>query len=28
VAGYAEGPLDASAAWPKWQKDLFNTGKK
>ena len=28
VAGYAAGPLDASAAWPKWQKDLSNTGKK
>jgi len=28
VAGYAAGPLDASAAWPKWQKNLSNTGKK
>jgi outer membrane protein assembly factor BamB len=28
VAGYADGTLDASAAWPKWQKNLFNTGKK
>jgi outer membrane protein assembly factor BamB len=27
VAGYATGLLDASAAWPKWQKDLSNTGK-
>ena len=28
VAGYAAGPLDTSAPWPKWQKDLWNTGKK
>jgi len=28
VAGYAEGPLDPTAAWPKWQKDLSNTGKR
>jgi outer membrane protein assembly factor BamB len=28
VAGYAAGPLDTSAPWPKWQKDLYNTGKK
>ncbi|MBM3331794.1 PQQ-like beta-propeller repeat protein [candidate division WOR-3 bacterium] len=28
VAGYADGPLDPSAAWPKWQKDLSNTGKR
>jgi outer membrane protein assembly factor BamB len=28
VAGYAAGPLDPSAPWPKWQKDLYNTGKK
>lgn len=28
VAGYAAGPLDTGAPWPKWQKDLLNTGKK
>jgi outer membrane protein assembly factor BamB len=28
VAGYEAGPLDTSAPWPKWQKDLWNTGKK
>ncbi|MBM3314195.1 PQQ-like beta-propeller repeat protein, partial [candidate division WOR-3 bacterium] len=28
VAGYPEGPLDGAAAWPKWQKDHYNTGKK
>ena len=28
VAGYVAGPLDATAAWPKWQKDLSNTGKR
>lgn len=28
VAGYAAGPLDGAAAWPKWQKDLSNTGKR
>jgi len=28
VAGYEAGPLDGSAAWPKWQKDLWNTGKR
>jgi outer membrane protein assembly factor BamB len=27
VAGYPEGPLDLSAPWPKWQKNLWNTGK-
>jgi outer membrane protein assembly factor BamB len=27
VAGYPEGPLDGAAAWPKWQKNLWNTGK-
>ena len=27
VAGYTEGPLDPTAAWPKWQKDLSNSGK-
>ncbi len=27
VAGYPEGPLDGAAAWPKWQKNLSNTGK-
>jgi outer membrane protein assembly factor BamB len=28
VSGYKDGPLDGAAAWPKWQKDLSNTGKK
>ncbi|MEO0069033.1 MAG: PQQ-binding-like beta-propeller repeat protein [candidate division WOR-3 bacterium] len=28
VLGYPEGTLDNSAPWPKWQKDLYNTGKK
>ncbi len=28
VAGYSDGALDLSAPWPKWQKDLYNTGKK
>lgn len=28
VAGYSDGPLDPSAPWPKWQKDLSNTGKR
>jgi outer membrane protein assembly factor BamB len=28
VAGYADRPLDPNAAWPKWQKDLSNTGKR
>jgi len=28
VAGYVEGPLDGAAAWPKWQRDLSNTGKR
>ncbi len=28
VAGYSDGPLDATAPWPKWQKDHYNTGKK
>jgi len=27
VAGYSQGPLDPAAAWPKWQKNLSNTGK-
>ena len=27
VVGYPEGPLDPAAAWPKWQKDLYNSGK-
>ena len=27
VAGYPEGPLDPTAAWPKWQKNLSNSGK-
>jgi outer membrane protein assembly factor BamB len=27
VAGYENMGLDASAAWPKWQKNLYNTGK-
>jgi len=28
VAGYELGPIDPAAAWPKWQKDLSNAGKK
>jgi outer membrane protein assembly factor BamB len=28
VAGYTAGPLDGAAPWPKWQKDLSNTGKR
>jgi outer membrane protein assembly factor BamB len=28
VAGYTAGPLDGTAAWPKWQRDLYNTGKR
>ena len=28
VAGYTAGPLDLNAAWPKWQKDPYNTGKR
>jgi hypothetical protein len=27
VAGYPEGPLDRLAPWPKWQHDLYNTGR-
>ena len=27
VAGYTDGPLDEAAPWPKWQRDLLNTGK-
>jgi outer membrane protein assembly factor BamB len=27
VFGHADGPLDETAPWPKWQKDLLNTGK-
>ncbi len=27
VKGYPERPLDTSAPWPKWQKNLFNTGR-
>jgi len=27
VKGYPEGPLDPGAPWPKWQKNLLNTGK-
>ncbi|MBN2465647.1 PQQ-binding-like beta-propeller repeat protein [candidate division WOR-3 bacterium] len=26
VAGYAHCPLDPDAPWPKWQRDLYNTG--
>jgi outer membrane protein assembly factor BamB len=26
VAGYTAGPLDPNAAWPKWQKNAWNTG--
>jgi len=28
VLGYPEGTLETTAPWPKWQKDLYNTGKK
>jgi outer membrane protein assembly factor BamB len=28
VYGYEEATLDAAAPWPKWQKDLSNSGKK
>jgi len=28
VAGYQGAKLSAAAAWPKWQKDLYNSGKK
>jgi outer membrane protein assembly factor BamB len=28
VAGYSDGQLDPASAWPKWQKDLHNTGKR
>jgi outer membrane protein assembly factor BamB len=27
VAGYVGGPLDVAAPWPKWQKNLSNTGR-
>jgi outer membrane protein assembly factor BamB len=27
VAGYVDGQLDVTAPWPKWQRDLYNTGK-
>ena len=27
VNGHREGPLDPLAAWPKWQKNLANTGR-
>jgi outer membrane protein assembly factor BamB len=27
IAGYPERPLDPTAPWPKWQKNLMNTGK-
>jgi outer membrane protein assembly factor BamB len=26
VAGYPQSPLDPLAPWPKWQRDLHNTG--
>jgi outer membrane protein assembly factor BamB len=26
VKGYADGPLDPLAPWPKWQHDLYNSG--
>jgi hypothetical protein len=26
VVGCPEGPLDPLAPWPKWQRDLYNTG--
>lgn len=26
VVGFADGPLDGAAAWPKWQKNRSNTG--
>ncbi|MEO0021718.1 MAG: PQQ-binding-like beta-propeller repeat protein [candidate division WOR-3 bacterium] len=28
VLGYSDGTLHTGAPWPKWQKDLYNTGKK
>lgn len=28
VLGYSDGTLHTGAPWPKWQKDLHNTGKK
>jgi outer membrane protein assembly factor BamB len=28
VAGYEDATLDATAPWPKWQKDQSNSGKK
>ena len=28
VNGHKDGPLDGTAAWPKWQKDRSNTGKR
>jgi len=27
VAGYTDGLLATSEAWPKWQKNLYNSGK-
>ncbi len=27
VAGYPAGPLDPAAPWPKWQKNLSNSGR-
>ena len=27
VAGYLNGPLDQLAPWPKWQHDVYNTGR-
>jgi outer membrane protein assembly factor BamB len=28
INGYKDGQLDAGAPWPKWQKDLSNSGKR
>jgi len=28
VLGYTDGTLHTGAPWPKWQKDLYNSGKK
>jgi outer membrane protein assembly factor BamB len=28
VAGYTDGTLDGVAPWPKWQRDIYNTGKR
>jgi outer membrane protein assembly factor BamB len=28
IKGYPTRPLDNGAPWPKWQHDIFNTGKK